>query len=59
MFLFSFFLLVECAKKKTVELLTVETKSREIIDFHFHSVLFVYVFGCCLFFGTMCCPCFF
>jgi hypothetical protein len=38
---FIFFSLVESAKKKTAELLTIETKSREIIDFHFHSVVFV------------------
>jgi len=57
-FIFSFFFsLVECAKK-TAELLTIETKRREIIDFHFHSVVFVSVFGCCLLFGTQCYPCF-
>jgi hypothetical protein len=43
MLLFSVFLLVECAKKKPVELLTIETKGREIIDFHFHRAVFVYV----------------
>jgi hypothetical protein len=46
-------------KKKPAELLTIETNRREIIDFHFHSVVFFYVFGCCLFFRTLCYPRFF